>query len=553
MHMQTGKTALANVLSAGQAGIRTGAVLGLFASLIWFAQAALIATLLAGLLAGDLPVSPLFLGGGYLGLAGLRALIASSAEKTLFNAAERVVTETRRRLWVQETRRADAVQGGPGAIAALAQEKLDALIPYLTRYAPAQIRVRVIPLLILAIAFWHSWAVGLVLLMAGPLIPVFMALVGWAAQQASERQMVEIGQLNDLLVDRLAALSDIRLLDATQPAIAGFENASHALRHRTMVVLRIAFLSSTVLELFSAIGVAMVAVWVGFALLGEVSWGTWGSPVTPWAGIYLLLLAPEFFQPLRDLAAAWHDRAGALAVAQELAQREQGAGQVILGTGAVQPRLVGSAEIAMTDLSVLRNGQTLRYPDITLPAGATVAVTGPSGAGKTTLLRLLAGLERPATGQISVAGQILTDDTADGWRAGLGWMPQRPHFLNQTLAQNIGFGQVPEADILKRAGLGSVLATLPQGLNTVLGETGAGLSGGEARRAMLARAMQAHPLVLLADEPTADLDAETAETVMQGMLELAATGCTLIVATHDPALIARMAYRIDLPGAGGAL
>merc|ERR1711969_322647 len=129
--------------------------------------------------------------------------------------------------------------------------------------------------------------------MAGPLIPVFMALVGWAAKEASARQMVEIGDLSDLLVDRLSALADLRLVGAGGPVVSGFAASSEGLRARTMAVLRIAFLSSTVLELFAALGVAMVAVWTGFHLLGVIGWGTWGGALSPAAGIWLLLLAPE--------------------------------------------------------------------------------------------------------------------------------------------------------------------------------------------------------------------------------------------------------------------
>ncbi len=257
-----------------------------------------------------------------------------------------MVHAARAHIVAQEARRAsDSAFGGAGSISALAGEKLDLLTPYITRYASARARVMVVPIVIFALALCgflgrSPWSCCL----SGPLIPVFMALVGMAAKDASRRQMVEIGTLNDLLVERLSALVDIRLLGAGKSVLEGFSTQASDLRQRTMAVLRVAFLSSTVLELFAAIGVAMVAVYVGFSLLGALEFGTWGGPLTPQAGIFLLLLAPEFYQPLRDLAAAWHDKASADAVFDELAAWEAGADDASCwGRAGPQARLFGPA------------------------------------------------------------------------------------------------------------------------------------------------------------------------------------------------------------------
>jgi len=305
--------------------------------------------------------------------------------------------------------RALPAHSGAVVIAALAGEKLDLLAPYVTRYAPARARVMTVPLVILALAFWHSWAAGLVLLVSGPLIPLFMALIGMAAKEASARQMAEIGTLNDLLVERLSALVDIRLLGAGGAVMAGFSRQASDLRARTMAVLRVAFLSSTVLELFAAIGVAMVAVYVGFSLLGALSFGAWGGAVSPRAGIFLLLLAPDFYQPLRDLSAAWHDRAAATAVIDEIEAWAADPGPQLPGMGAAAPRLAGPASLALLGC-LTPAGMAL--PDIRIAAGERVALVGASGAGKTSALRLMAGLELPAAGQVIVAGQALTGSRA---------------------------------------------------------------------------------------------------------------------------------------------
>ncbi|MCB1356811.1 MAG: ATP-binding cassette domain-containing protein [Maritimibacter sp.] len=525
---------------------RLGGALSLAAALVWLFQAAVIAAVLAGILTGESPFSPLAAAALYFALAALRSAVDTAAQHRLSRAADTILTDLRLRIVATEARTAaPSVIGDGGALAALTAEKLDALRPWLLRYRPARLRSAVVIPIILALSFWHSWAVGVVLLAAGPLIPVFMALVGWAAREASARQMGEVGQLSDLLVDRLVALADLRLVGAGPAVVESFHTASETLRARTMAVLRIAFLSSTVLELFAALGVAMVAVWTGFSLLGAIGWGTWGAPLTPFAGIYLLLLAPEYFQPLRDLAAAWHDRAAADAVIDEVETWQ----------GEVRPGLTGlhvpagaplTGPIHLDGVAVARGARLIRYPDLTVAPGESLAVTGPSGSGKTTLLRLLAGLERPAEGTLRIDGTPLTEANISSWRAGLGWMPQAPHFLSRSLRYNIAFDAPLDPWAMTRAALDPVLAGLPAGLDTPLGELGAGLSGGEARRVMLARALNGSPAVLLADEPTADLDAATARTVTDALIAFAQAGGTLIVATHDETLMDRLGRRIDL-------
>lgn len=527
---------------AARAGQRAAA-LSVAAALVWPLQAAILAWSLAELLHGRVP-APVTAAGGFVALGLLRAGLSFRAEALAFAAGEMVVRHARETLVARAARYGGAP--GAGALAALAGEKLDLLLPWVARYGPARARVMAVPPVLLALAFWQSWAVGLVLLVSGPLIPVFMALVGLAAREASRRQMAEIGGLNDLLAERLSALTDIRLLDAGARVVEGFRAASEALRAQSMAVLRVAFLSSAVLELFAALGVAMVAVWCGFSLLGAIGWGGWSGPVSAFAAIWLLLLAPEFYQPLRDLAAAWHDRTAAEAVALELAEAAVG-GAPMLGAGGRPAPLPGPPAIRWRGLEAEAGGRRIRYPDAEIRPGETVALTGPSGSGKTTLLRLIAGLSSPEAGQVEVAGQPLDEASADAWRARLGWMPQAPHFLHESLRATITGQCGGDPDVaLRRAAVRPVVDALPRGLDTRLGETGAGLSGGEARRIMLARAIHARPDVLLADEPTADLDAETAEAVTEGMLALAQEGVTLVVATHDPALAARLSRVIRL-------
>lgn len=522
---------------AGWAAVLSGA--------LWPVQAFAIAWAIGGWAAGTatqtLPAAALFLTAGLVRAAADRA-----ATRRALSGADRVLADEAARLIAREAQLPD---GPPSAArAALLAEKLPLMIPWLTRYRPARLRVTVLPLLFLALVFPVSWAAGVILLVAGPLIPVFMALVGMAARDASEKQMEEIGDMNALLVDRIAALPDIRLLDARSRLVADFTARAEGLRARTMAVLRLAFLSSTVLELFAAIGVAMVAVYVGFTLLGEIGFGTWGRDLTLGQGLFLLLLAPEFFQPLRDLAAAWHDKAAAEAVGAELVELEDREAIPLPGSGGPAAPLPGPAELRFDAVTVPRGETLLALPDLRIATGDSVALTGPSGAGKTSALLLAAGLLRTKSGSVTVAGTPLDDASADAWRARIALVPQDVRLPDAPLGRildprNSGADPWPA---LRAAGADAIVADLDGGLDAQLGETGAGVSGGEARRLLLARAFLTGAEVILADEPTADLDRATADKIIAALARFAAEGRTVIVATHDPALAAAMGREIPL-------
>lgn len=542
-------SSLARHLAPVRPALTAASVLAAGQNLLWLVQAWAVAAGVAGVLAPPAVLSPFAAAAVFLATGAVRAGLTLVADGMLFRAADRVLAGLRAQILKREAEVGPGALGA-GAVTALASEKLDLLGPYISRYRPAQARVMVVPLAILAVACWHSWAVGLIFLVTGPLIPVFMALVGMAAQAASEKQMDEIASLNDLLIDRLSALADFRLLGAAPALVQGFANRAETLRARTMAVLRIAFLSSTVLELFAAIGVAMVAVFLGFSLLGAIGFGTWGHALTPAQVIFLLVVAPEFYQPLRDLSAAWHDKAAALAVARDLDAWENATPSPAFGRGSVAMALDGVLSLSVHDLAIIRAQQRIELQNFEITAGQSLALTGPSGSGKTSLLLALTGLLRPDSGTITVCGRLLDDTTADPWRARIGWMPQTPHFLDATLRENVGFDAGAEIGAaLAQAGVAHVVAALPEGEATRLGESGAGLSGGEARRVTLARALYKRPDLLIADEPTADLDAETARIVTDALLAAVAEGMAVIVATHDATLAARMDKVIEIGGA----
>ena len=358
--------------------------------------------------------------------------------------------------------------------------------------------------------------------------------------------------MNDMVMERLSAMLDIRLLGAVDRSAADFEMRAHTLRERTMAVLRVAFLSSTVLELFSALGVAMVAVFVGFTLLGEIRFGSWGflggGGLTLGQGLFLLLIAPDYFQPLRDLAAAWHDRAAGFAVVADLDELD--AVDRIDFVGQAEPCLPLPGPISVKSRAAVARvaDQVVMVPDFSVSQGQSVALVGPSGAGKSTALAAIAGLVPLASGTIEVNGEPLVQQTADAWRAGLALIPQRPHFPDEALQEWLdpkGTGTDPTT-ALQMAEATQIVARLPDGLKTRLGESGGGVSGGEARRLLLARAIMTGASLILADEPTADLDVETADIITRSLRSFQDAGGTVIVATHDPRLVAAMDNRIEV-------
>ena len=537
--------AQARIIAPVSRCLRKAGMLSVISGLIWPAQAAALAWAISGWVSGEMGrtvwVAAFFVLGGLV-----RALLDQRAGGYLFDAADQTISRERAALIEREAR---ARAGASSAeIAALVVQKLPLLQPWITRYYVAMVRVSVLPLVLLALTFWVSWVAGLVLLVAGPLIPIFMALVGMAAEQASRRQMDEISSMNAMLMERLSAMLDIRLLGAADRAAADFTSRAEALRVRTMAVLRVAFLSSTVLELFSAIGVAMLAVFIGFTLLGEINFGSWGTPLSLGEGLFVLLIAPEFFQPFRDLAAAWHDRADGLAVVAELDELDAARRVRFVGQAEASSPLPGTLVLELSGAIAALPGRGVALPDLQLSAGESLALTGPSGVGKSTGLAAIAGLVPLASGSISVCGMSLNNDTADAWRARIALVPQSPHFPDQTLRDWLdpdGRGVDPWS-ALALAEANKVAERLPDGLETRLGQTGGGVSGGEARRLMIARAVLSGRELILADEPTADLDPDTAALVIRALTRLKGDGHSLIVATHDPALVAAMDRSVEV-------
>lgn len=541
-----------------------GAVLQTLASLLWLPQAGLLAYAVqclsdgGGLDAVKIPALLLLL----LGL--VRATCDAAGSRRVFKTARARLSMLRAQVATALAARSplDVDRPASGLAASVMAEQAEAVIPYLTRYRPARLRSTIVPIFILIAVFPLSWIAALVLLVAAPLIPIFMALVGWRAKAASEAQMVEMGGMNAFLLDRLRGLATLRTLGAVEMTALRLRDAAQALRLRTMAVLRIAFLSSAVLELFAALGVAMIAVYVGFHLLGQLEFGAWGNRLSLGQGLFILLLAPAFFEPLRDLSSAWHDRAAGEAALDAL-QRLSDTGLLLPDAPGAQIsssfNQVGAPSISITGLHFSHaSAATPVFEDYALhvESGEHIAIVAPSGGGKSTLLSLIAGLVSAQAGEIKIDGVQLSANTVATLRSRMTWIGQKPHIFAGSVRANVALGRVGiDAEDVAQALQFAALDTVPQAqLGIALGEGGGGLSGGEAVRLALARAMvagyaNADADLLLVDEPTAHLDSVTAKEVSDALLQLA-QGKTMIVATHDPVLAARMQRVIVLNADG---
>lgn len=536
-----------------------GSVVQGVAALAWLPQAALLAMAVQGLASGEGMAAVLWPAAGILLLGLLRAGCEAWGVRRTFGRARAQLTALRAQTAAALAAGSplDRERAPSGLAASVLAEQAEALVPYLVRYQPARWRATVVPLFLLAAVAWFSWAAALVLLVAAPLIPIFMAIVGWRVKAASEAQMVEMGGMNAFLLDRLRGLATLRALDAVDATADRLGASAQSLRQRTMAVLRIAFLSSAVLELFSALGVALVAVYIGFHLLGSLGFGAWGQQLSLGEGLFVLLLAPAFFEPLRELSAVWHDRAAGEAALQALDDLQGGA-LPLPGAGVAVTRAATGAAGAGAAPAVTVHGLHFSWPGESTPlfdgyelrigAGEHVALAGPSGSGKTALLSLLAGLMPATRGEIAIGGVPLTEHSAAALRQRTAWMGQRPHVFAGSVEANVALGRAdigaPEvAEAMRFAALEDVAQAHP---GTALGEGGSGLSGGEAVRLALARvAVHPHADLILADEPTAHLDTATAARVADALVALA-RGRTLIVSTHDPVLAARMDRTVNL-------
>jgi len=526
--------------SRAKGWIRLSIMLGLLSGLLILAQAWLMAGLLHNLIIQHTPREALLQ--SFLLMARtfiLRAGVTWLREQVGFICG-RIIRQEMRKLVLDRLENLGPawIQGKPaGSWASIILEQIEDMQDYYARYLPQIALAGIIPLLILVSIFPINWAAGMILLVTAPLIPVFMALVGMGAADANRRNFVALARLSGNFLDSLRGLDTLRLFHRGTAEIDQIKRSTESFRARTMDVLRLAFLSSAVLEFFASISIAVVAVYFGFSYLGELNFGSYGTPVTLFAGFLVLILAPEFFQPLRDLGAFYHAKAQAVGAAESLVTFLT-AESAEMGDGDQSWPQGQKVSLEARNLIIQSpQGKTLAGPlTFNLQAGQRIAIVGLSGAGKSSLLNALLGF-LPYQGSMTAGGIELKTLRNDAWRQQLSWVGQNPHLPEQTLRANILLNQ-PDVtgqqlqSAIDRAYVSEFLPLLSLGLETELGDSAARLSVGQAQRVAVARALLSPCELLLLDEPTASLDAHSEKRVMSALNE-ASKAQTSILVTHQ--------------------
>jgi ATP-binding cassette, subfamily C, bacterial CydD len=530
------------------AALRTGLIL---------VQAWLLAHAVARATAGA-PLPELLTAVGWVAAAALaRAALAAVAETAALRGAAAVQSALRRAL-LRRVATAGAPPAGAGEVVTLATRGLDGLRDYVAGFLPQLVLAVLVPVAVLAVVGSVDLVSALVIGFTVPLVPVFMALVGWHTRARTDRQWRLLERLGGHFLDVVQGLPTLALFRRSHAAAAEIRRVTDAHRSATMGTLRVAFLSAFVLELLSTLAVALVAVQIGLRLLyGWIDLET---------ALLVLVLAPEAYLPLREVGARFHASAeGASAVQRVFAVLDAPvrvpAGR---GDGAAIP---AAPDIRLDRLRVDHPGRDAPAVDdltLHLAGGRTTLLTGPSGAGKSTLVGVLARLVEPTGGRVRLGGDQqgpdgaldLADVAPDAWRRRIAWVPQRPYLFDAPVIDNIRLGapDATDADVraaARAAGLHEVVAALPDGYATRLGERGTRLSSGQRQRVALARAFLRRAGgadVVLLDEPTAHLDPDTAASVRTAAAALL-RGATALVVAHDEgwAQLADAQVRLDPP------
>ena len=408
---------------------------------------------------------------------------------------------------------------------------VEALDVYFSKYIPQLFFAVLVPVLILIFVFPSDLLSGFVLLLTAPLIPLFMILIGKAAEAQTQKQWKTLSRLSAHFLDMIQGLTELKLLGQSKKQSRNIAKLSNDFRETTMKVLRIAFLSALVLELAATISTAVVAVQVGLRLLY--------FKIDFQHALFILVLAPEFYQPFRQLGARFHAGMEGVQAAERIFE--------VLKTKI--PHKVSAHRrnsLPTATLQEIRfSGVYFNYPtsekdvlqniSFRIQKGEILAVVGPSGAGKSTLMHLLLRFIEPAKGSITVNGHPLSEIPAGWWRRQIAWLPQKPYLFHTSIYENIRLAK-PDATkeqiihAARKARLHDFVQTLPAGYNTPVGEGAALFSGGQAQRMALARAFLKNAPVVILDEPTSNLDPLLEEEISRCVKKLLQNRLGFIIA-----------------------
>lgn len=528
----------------GRRAARPAILFGLVGTLAAIGQAIAAGTALGAILRGA-PPAPLALA-AFAILAVIRAAVGFLGERAGFEAG----AAARRRLRSESLGRLLAAgpallrQHHSGELASIVIDRIEALEGFFARWLPAASLAIAAPLLVLLAVLWLDPVASLILALAGLLVPLAMAVAGIGAAAATRRQLQALERLQVRFLDRVRGISTIVLAGRAADEAASLRGAADELRVRTMRVLRMAFLSSAALDLAAAAALVILAVRYALLLRG-------GQPEPVGTALAVLLLSVEFFAPLRAFSAAYQDRSHAASASEALASLPPAPPPVeILPVRTVQARGVTVAFENVTLRWEAARRPALEDVSFRLAAGETLVLVGPSGAGKSSVIEILLGFVRPSSGRVTLNGADLAAIVPEALARLVAWVGQQPVLFAASIEDNVRFAR-PEAsetelrDAVHAARLDSVVAALPEGLATRIGEGGYGLSGGQAQRVAIARAYLRNAPLLLLDEPTAHLDPAVEAEVLESLRRLA-IGRTVVLASHSAAAHAFAGRRLDL-------
>lgn len=484
----------------------------------------------------------------------LRMGAAYKGGRRAFCAGQKSKQDLQRDLYVglYKTDPAFLSQQGTGAIVSVVMDAVETIRLYYQVFIPASRLAVLTPLVILVAVFWHDWLSGVIMLLTAPLIPLFMVLIGSKAEKKNQALWNDLVRQGNFFLDTIRGLPTLKVFDTSKIQERGIEKASRDYRESTMSVLRLAFLSSVTLEFFSTVSIAIVAVLTGFRLL-------WGS-IEFFDGFFILLLAPEFYQPLRKMGAAYHAKMEAQAAAEKVASIFQGdAADIMVRKGAekgAMPRDLKTLSFENVSFSYPGGRHVLSGINFTASAGVPLTVVGPSGVGKSTLFSLLMRFYVPESGRITVDGVDISSLPLEEWRSVISWIPQNPTLFFGTILENLKMGVSEDISLesvrqmCRHMRVDDFIMSLPDGYATMVGDEGTGLSGGQIQRLALVRALLRGAKIILFDEPTASIDAQTEAAISNYLSQMRIDGKIFITITHRHVDDAANRQILDL-GPGG--
>ncbi len=408
---------------------------------------------------------------------------------------------------------------------------VDEVDSYFSGYIPQIIQSSIIPLALLIVIFTQHVNTGIIILITAPFIPLFMVIIGMQTKKKSEEQLDKLSAFSGQFLDVVQGLVTLKLFGQAKRKKESIRDSSLQFRDATMEILKVAFASSFMLELISMLAIGIVALEIALQLIIF-------DGISFFTAFFVLLLAPEFYSSFKELGTAFHNGRSSMGavskITEELEKEDQPVtwGQEKLASG--QP-----PEIKLENLTFQYGEAQFALSEINahLKPFSKVAIAGKSGSGKSTLLHLLAGLLPPRDGSVVVDGKDLSDYREQEWFDQLSYISQNPYLFSGTIAENIAIGKTGEVtrkeveEAAEKAGLTEMIASLENGYETLVGEAGRGLSGGEKQRVALARAFIKKPSIILFDEPTTGLDLKT-EKVLQASIKELSEGATVITVAH---------------------